>query len=1599
MATDTVSITDAVTNVELLDECLLPDDLPPIESRPLPLLCRAIFDTNFEDKNAYITGVSKYIEEATRHSEFNHMLEQGHHHASLLYTWRCCSRAVPMARSSDQPNRVEINMKVVEVLKPEVDKLYGFMHFAEQAAQRLCMEVKRLCHSEKRKDFVSEAYLLTLGKFLNMFAVLDELRNMKASIKNDVSTFKRAAQFLQVLTDTQAIHDMHNLSLFLASHNKIKESLRNDISKIEGYEELLTDVINICQFMLENKLYLSAPEKHMYVKAIAFSIYLIESDPDVSMLAKLEHKKRLSIAKLDRIFKYIEVVPLFGDMQIEPFAFVRMTKVYDANKWPLSDKKGNRCNIQIVERLPAIKLEHESYLAQLAKLNSEMTICDRDPTDVENVELTSLGLSGLQLLCRWTANIVETISWKLLHPTNPAINQQCPETAEDYERATRYNYSVEEKSAIIQVIGMIKGLQALLSRLEPTFSQAIRRCVYTELQDFVQNSLSEPLLKALKGKKDLLANIIQSIRDTCIDVLAAQHNVVQKEKSKKKSKGKDSNSSSSSDVRLVKRSLPPEPSSTQLYMARTQLESLVSERSAGGKKILRKELDEKTVEKIERFLHKTTHWTALLHFADSLSAAGDLSQLWFREFYLEIANGERIQFPIDMSMPWILTDHILTTSDASLLECALFQLDLYNDAAHYCLFNFQKQFLYDEVEAEVNLCFDQFVYKLSDAIYTHFKQLAVCMLLDKRFKAECQRAGVSIRTPPAARFDALLKQRHVQILGRTIDLNRLISQRINIAIIKSIDTAIWKFESDQLSSILELDALLEANRMCHDLLNARLGGLAPFNDLFLEANHNVGAPHGRITLHIFWELNYDFLPNFTYNTTTHRFVRSRVTFKETPARERPPTASVLYHWGSKSLVAAFTNIFHVYSGFIGMPHFKAIAQLLQYQGISVILEEVLKLARGSLQQGLKNHTREVLKLMPKLCKLPRNDYGSPAILQYYCHHLDGASKYSEMKSEFCQELRFIGNMVAFCLQLELALAHEETWDLLVAAPFTNVIPKPPAKTVVEQEKQLQKLEEKYSRLQLTNVVEKFGDTSQRAIAREAELLTRERLCCGLNIFEAFLDRLRKMLQMDPIWKGNPPANRIMAIEECEEWHRIWSALQFFLAQPAVESERLHEEIFGDSVHWGALTLIQLLGQHRRFEILDFSYHLYRIQKVDQKDDTINGIVLTKMVERIRRLQLLNNQIFATLGNYVSIWEEHEAKMTLKQQNRRVTFQLEPTIFNTRRRFDAQATLRDHVPNPAPTVPIVEQLADQMTDVSGEFFSGNSRGLSSNIPTFSSVPTCFNTQSRFDAQADHVPNPAPTVPIVGQLADQMTGVFAKAEQAIRTLITRFNAQEASLIAARDAEANSARELRNTNQIMQVTLENTRQSENELRKRLNELEESMRRVQDENRTLTRDFNQCKQDNTRLEQEATRNVDKHRREMQTHRDDLQKKWEEFRVQLKIEHRQKLSQYERDIKNLRRVLDDTRRDLSYAQAKVRELELSREDFEHAVRDELQRTMMAKYRDMVLEIAPERPIPPQTVSIPTRFRSTSTSRPGPSVSNKENDARRAGRMIRDGDR
>ncbi|XP_050556603.1 cytoplasmic FMR1-interacting protein-like [Spodoptera frugiperda] len=148
------------------------------------------------------------------------------------------------------------------------------------------------------------------------------------------------------------------------------------------------------------------------------------------------------------------------------------------------------------------------------------------------------------------------------------------------------------------------------------------------------------------------------------------------------------------------------------------------------------------------------------------------------------------------------------------------------------------------------------------------------------------------------------------------------------------------------------------------------------------------------------------------------------------------------------------------------------------------------------------------------------------------------------------------------------------------------------------------------------------------------------LCCGLSLFSVVLRRLRACLAA-PQWPA-PPAPHHHApahTDDTNEFHRLWSALQFLYCIPVGDTQFTVEELFGEGLHWAGCTIIALLGQQRRFEALDFCYHILRVQRVDGKDESVKGIPLKRMVDRIRRFQVLNSQIFGVLARHLAADEE------------------------------------------------------------------------------------------------------------------------------------------------------------------------------------------------------------------------------------------------------------------------------------------------------------------------------------------------------------------------
>ena len=97
------------------------------------------------------------------------------------------------------------------------------------------------------------------------------------------------------------------------------------------------------------------------------------------------------------------------------------------------------------------------------------------PTALPPTAYLSVFFSGTLCVCVCVCILVW---WLLLAPVlaaelfHPLLHQS---------QATRYNYNSEEKFALVEVIGMIKGLSLLMHRMENHFTNGIRRQIYAQV--------------------------------------------------------------------------------------------------------------------------------------------------------------------------------------------------------------------------------------------------------------------------------------------------------------------------------------------------------------------------------------------------------------------------------------------------------------------------------------------------------------------------------------------------------------------------------------------------------------------------------------------------------------------------------------------------------------------------------------------------------------------------------------------------------------------------------------------------------------------------------------------------------------------------------------------------------------------------------------------------------------------------------------------------------------------------------------------------------------------------------------------------------------
>lgn len=108
------------------------------------------------------------------------------------------------------------------------------------------------------------------------------------------------------------------------------------------------------------------------------------------------------------------------------------------------------------------------------------------------------------------------------------------------------------------------------------------------------------------------------------------------------------------------------------------------------------------------------------------------------------------QFPVECSLPWMLVEHIMDSSDIGLLESILLPFDIYNDAADQALRVLKQRFLYDEIEAEVNAvptyeCCFKIIFSVSNFVlcFIHFASFGIFVYFKNIIKIQLSLQSLS----------------------------------------------------------------------------------------------------------------------------------------------------------------------------------------------------------------------------------------------------------------------------------------------------------------------------------------------------------------------------------------------------------------------------------------------------------------------------------------------------------------------------------------------------------------------------------------------------------------------------------------------------------------------------------------------------------------------------------------------------------------------------------------------------------------------------------------------------------------------------------------
>ena len=616
--------------------------------------------------------------------ELNQYIARGEYYIKMLYSYRGISKRVPLKLDEDDqsdPARLsKYRHSLFLLLRTEVLKVKDLMLFCENCIAFFERILDNLYSYQDRYVTYPQEILLGIIHFVDTIVKIDALKDVKTCLKNDFALYKRTFFLIKNRLEEagELSNEVNKIQMFLSNpmHQKhyvltmIKDVLMQRKDGI--HESILSEIVAMCMdkanALLDSKdstiensvLDFSCDQRYCPIRVLPHIYVLLDgltSKDGISVNIFQDQKYNFNKV-LDTVFKTLPVIPLMFEMVIQVHPTIKLCVNYMASGSKLCSKVFKRNNKYSKQYYSLVS--NDVVNRAIDQANSKRLVLESymiDGKTRRREELFADIFEAFQCMGNTSTLVLTHIAWKYANPFADNLNSAV-KTGEstfgvnannrEYARCVRYNYSKQEKDIIINLIGTTKKLASILNDNEVRIRVEIRKHIHGLMQNFVQNLLPPMLRKAYKAKKMESVELMLKLRRIVCDWNGnnmEEPNDVYKLKRKDRKKH---------EHKFVWKERLATPSLTQIIVLRHILGALFHQSSESMKSdqgvVFKSSLFTKgDVSEMEKLYNVSKYFYDMLTYRDTIKHLSNFSQLWYREFYLEIC--KESQFPIALSMP------------------------------------------------------------------------------------------------------------------------------------------------------------------------------------------------------------------------------------------------------------------------------------------------------------------------------------------------------------------------------------------------------------------------------------------------------------------------------------------------------------------------------------------------------------------------------------------------------------------------------------------------------------------------------------------------------------------------------------------------------------------------------------------------------------------------------------------------------------------------------------------------------------------------------------------------------------------------------------